>query len=229
MTHEEAIAVWLRRRCRLMVLLNVAGSVASLLLGLLALFITFWVIYVGLYIAVNWIIPHSHDTRWWLSAALLTTLFVICIFTDLRWLERDFLASAAADYDEFTFAVAQVLGYPGMGTSAMTWVRFVSYLVCTGPRLVMQSPRLARQAARQHTFDVAGCAAVLRFLSRKDQRVPYEDTDEVIPAGHEGKRVYRHLRSLQGVIFLKSDPPGLSLTSTFRNELRMMKPKKGGV
>jgi hypothetical protein len=226
MTHEDAIRAWLRRRCRLMSLLHGVGSIASLLLGLLALFVTFWAAFVGIYIAVDWLVPLSYDTRWRLSAGMLGLLFAVSAFTDHRWLDRDLLASAAADYDPYTFELNHVLGYPGMANSATTWVRLVVYFVCSGPRLVIQSTRLARQAFLQGTFDVIGCAAVLRFLSRKDERVPYEDTDEVIPSDRERKLVYRHLRSLQGVIFLKSEPRGLSLTNDFRKQLRALKPKK---
>lgn len=211
-----------------MTLLCLAGSLAVLLLGVLALFITFWVIYVGVYIAVNWLVPHSHDTRWWVSLGLLVLVFVVSLVTDHRRLEHDLLSSAAEDYDPFKFELARALGHSELAISPKTWMYFITYFLCAGPRLVVQSTRLIRQALLQGTFDAEGCAAVLRLLARKDERLSYDDTDEAIPAGHERKVVYRHLRSLQGVIFLKSEPRGLSLTSEFRKQLRALKPKKGG-
>jgi hypothetical protein len=108
----------------------------------------------------------------------------------------------------------------------MTWARFMDYIMCTGPRLLMQGPRLLRRARKQATFDVEGCASVLSLLAKKDERLPFKTIEAAVPRGHDSKRVYKHLRALEGVIFLKSEPKGLSLTSTFRKELRDLQPEE---
>ena len=78
---------------------------------------------------------------------------------------------------------------------------------------------MCARARRFGRMDLAGQAAVLELLYRKDKRVPFEEIAAAAPPGHYVGAIVQQLRELDAVLFLKSAPPGLALTSDFRQEM----------
>lgn len=225
MKHAQAIETWLRRKARMYWWLHIAGSGVVFVLGLMFLFLTFWAVYLVLLFAFNWLLPHSHDTRVWISVVIVAVVFVSYLFIDHAELEREMIQSAASDYDPITMTVGRALGIPT--ASLQTWVKMLTYLVCLGPRLVVQSYQVIRGAGNWTALDVEPCAAALEKLSRKDERVPLDEIKDVIPAGRDMKTIVRQLRLFHGVLLLRAAPVGLKLTPELREELRALKNQPG--
>ena len=104
--------------------------------------------------------------------------------------------------------------------------RLITTVISYGPHLFVETFRQVGEARRLSGFDVNGCAPVLALLAKADARLAYAEILPAIPPGHHPNDVMDYLRLLDGVLFLQSDPPGLSLTTAFRKELRALRPRR---
>ena len=109
--------------------------------------------------------------------------------------------------------------------SAHSLVKVITIFLYTGPRLVTGAMRMCGRARRFRQMDLVGEAAVLELLYRKDKRVPFEEIAAAVPPGHYVGAIVQQLRELDAVLFLKSAPPGLALTSDFRLEMSSLEPE----
>jgi hypothetical protein len=222
MRHEQAIAAWLAKETRERTVLLLLGSLGQLLLGVFALFITFCVIYAVLWLGLGWLIPLSHTARVWISLAVLALLFVGNATTDRAYLESYSFTVGFGNDKPVTFSI------PGMGSmvnplapdSAHSYVKMITNALYLGPRRVTDAICIFCRARQLRGIDREGCAAALVFLAEQDGRVPFQAVAAAIPRGHNVCAVLEQLHELHGVMFLKSEPPGVTLLSDFREELR---------
>jgi hypothetical protein len=109
-------------------------------------------------------------------------------------------------------ALVSLLAYPGASAKMTTDLLF------TGPRLVMVALSNAKKARRLMRLDKAECSRVLAALLSQCSRVSFAELS--LQAGvNDPLKVFPQLRDIDGVVFLVSEPPGLSLTSELRAEL----------
>jgi hypothetical protein len=229
MNRSQAVETWLKQKTRTLAAGNSAAAIGLFLLAILLLFVTFWIIYAVIYLGFNWLIPHSHVTRLWISGLVLVLLFVGNATTDRQYLETySFTTGTHSDTP-----VSINIPFVGEGStinplapdSAHSYVKMITSALYCGPRQVTTGLRLLGRARRLSRIDVPGSAAVLAFLATKDARVPFEEIVPVIPAGHNVAAVLEQLHEIDGVLFLlKSEPAGLSLVSDCRDELRKLNP-----
>lgn len=107
--------------------------------------------------------------------------------------------------------LSDTAGIPTGFLSAMT------NFLCVGPKTVASSLKNFRRAERIKQMDLNGCAAVITVLLSNESKVPFPK----IVNGIEGLDPYRtfpQMGDIQGVLFLKKEPQGMSLTSEFREE-----------
>jgi hypothetical protein len=93
----------------------------------------------------------------------------------------------------------------------------ITNVLCIGPKTVASSFRNFRRAERMKHLELNGCAAVITVLLGHDSKVPFNK----IVASIEGLDPYRtfpQMGDIHGVLFLKKEPQGMSLTSEFREE-----------
>jgi hypothetical protein len=75
-----------------------------------------------------------------------------------------------------------------------------------------------RRAKRLVAIDAEGCGEILSFLLERDKRAPLTEIVAAFP-GRSLDALFPQLAELQGVLFLKSEPPGLSLSTDLRREM----------
>jgi len=244
MDHQQAIASWLRRRTRATGVFRILGVFALLLLALIFSFATFWVVFGIAWFVFVWISPLSFEVLLIVSGVALVLLFVLSFFTDHRRLEGEML-SASAESPRIVFRsgglaggfmLNPLSGGPGMlfrgGGFAplvllnpVVYLKLLSYLLLSGPRFFMAAFRLMLQVIHGAGFDAEGCAAVLAHLCETEGRTPFKEAVRALPADRDVPKVLEQLRTLPGVVFLmKSDPPGLTLTEEFRQDLWKIRP-----
>src|SRR6185295_18510273 len=97
-------------------------------------------------------------------------------------------------------------------------LRLLCELVFVGPQFIHGSLELFRTGAQWAKMDVEACARVIALLLSRDRRVPLAEI-----SGRLGMldpmKIVAQLDLLDGVVFLRSPPAGLSLTSDLREEL----------
>jgi hypothetical protein len=225
---QHAIYFWLEKKARSQARLSILAAVLLFLLGLVVLSLTLGIIYLVIGCAFDWGIPHSSSTRLIASLIVLGLLFVGNATTDRAYLESLSFSTGTSEEKPVSIYVPTV----GMAStinplapdSAHSIVKVITTLLYTGPRLVTGALRMYGRARRFGRMDLAGEAAVLELLYRKDKRAPFEEIAAAAPPGHYVGAIVQQLRELDAVLFLKSPPPGLALTSDFRQEMSGLEP-----
>jgi hypothetical protein len=96
---------------------------------------------------------------------------------------------------------------------------FFLWILFTGPRLLDWTFRSFGEARRWQGVDVHSCAAVLWLLISKSGKVSFDEMrqqldwlnlDAILP----------DINRIPGIVFLKTPPPGLSLTQDLRDQVR---------
>jgi hypothetical protein len=115
---------------------------------------------------------------------------------------------------------------PGHGSTinplAPSTAASVSKVLCdilfAAPRVVVWSLKRIGRIYKLLRLDIDGCAAVLTILYEAGQRVSYAEIEDRVD-GLDAQTVYRQLHLVDDVLFLESDPPGLTLGSRLRAKL----------
>lgn len=97
------------------------------------------------------------------------------------------------------------------------FLNVVTNILCVGPKTVATSFRNFRRAERLKSLDLNGCAAVITVLLSNESKVPFNKIVNSIE-GLDPYRTFPQMGDIHGVLFLKKEPQGMSLTSEFREE-----------
>jgi hypothetical protein len=213
MNSPDAYERWLRRRSLAGGLSSLAGAPVLIALGAGAAVLMYWVLLaVTVVVAFNCGASMSKDTIRLVAAILVGAVFADYVRRQSRGImEYSFSAEPGGQSFLLRYRGRGAFGmlYPG---GAQNVVTFVLGLLYTGPWLVTAGVRLAIKGVRLLALDVAGCAAVIALLHQRGRRVPYEEIARELPR-LDFRRVFRHLRAVDGVLFLREEPPGLALNT----------------
>lgn len=96
--------------------------------------------------------------------------------------------------------------------------RCLSRIFTIGPHLIRLSLMALSRARRISRLRFTPCAEICAHLLQAGGRVSFVDLQKEFPtAGPEG--IYADLAYLDGILFLDSDPPGITLSTRLRNRL----------
>ena len=233
MTSTSSIDAWLRKRFAQEASLSVLMGVAAIALGVIVVFLTFWLAYAMMWIlgqalsaitqlVANKKLPWPHWLRLAGAAGFIVLLFRQHLRTSPwdRGSYSDADATPVGGFNEMggpialsggaVLSLGQLLRYPTASS------RFILELLETGPRLLTGARALFRQADAIRKMDTAGCAWVLTALLGRTGSVPREELMAAWPDA-DWPRLWTQLRLIEGLVFLEK---GLSLTEELRNELQ---------
>jgi hypothetical protein len=232
-TSTGAIDDWLRKRFAQEAGLSVLMGVAAIGLGVVAVFLTFWLAYAMMWlvgealsavtqIITNKKVPWPHWLRLAGAAGFMVLLFRQHLQTS-PWNRGSYADADATPTDGFDklggllalhggvlLSLGQLLRYPTASS------RLIVELLETGPRLLTGARGLFRQADALRRMDMAGCAWVLTVLAGRTGCVPREELTAAWPDA-DWPRLWTQLRLIDGLVFLEK---GISLTEDLRNELQ---------
>jgi hypothetical protein len=228
-----AVDDWLRKRFAQEAVLSVFMGVAAIALGVIVVFLTFWLAYAVMWIlgqalsavtqlVANKKLPWPHWLRLAGAAGFMVLLFRQHLRTSpwTRGSYADADATPEGGFDELGGLIAlhggallslgQLLRYPTASS------RMIVEILETGPRLLTGARGLFRQADALRRMDTAGCAWVLTFLIGRAGCMPREELMAAWPDA-DWPRLWTQLRLIDGLVFLEK---GISLTEDLRNELQ---------
>lgn len=216
---DARAAQWLEGYQRRRVLLLWLGSVATMLLSIPVLFVTWWVIWFVLLIAFSAVIPAGQlPVATWLVWLLL---FVAHVTANRQHLENfkfeskgKLVAARYASYVSGTSSLALAAGPETMHS----FVKFISLTLLFGPALLGLSWRLAGGAIAAHKMDVPQVASALKELLMANRRYLVDDLATQIGSS-DPPRLLRELLLIDGVILLTSGDPSLTVTDSLRTEV----------
>lgn len=233
MNPATPIENWLRRRFAQEAGVSVFMGVAAIALGIVAVFLTFWLAYAGMWmigrtlsavteLIVSKRLPWPHWLKM-LGAGFFIVLLFARHFKTSPWdrgAYADADATPAGGFDPSAAAVAahgggfaslaQLLWHPTASS------RMIIEILETGPRLLTGSRTLFQQADALRRMDPAGCAWVLLFLSGRCNAVLRDELIAAWPGG-DWPKLWAQLRLIDGLVFLEK---GISLRMDLRDELK---------
>lgn len=211
MSDQYGYVNWLRRRAW-------RGVVSSLALAPVALALGAGVVILMYFAFVAAIVTIAYHCGVHISRAGMTAVaiaFIVVLFVE-------YVRQSSGHTEEYSFVHQErssllhmrgrrALGllYPGQMRNAAT---FILGFLFIGPWLVTSSIRLIGKAYRLATLDAEACAAVIALLHARGQKVPYIEIVAQLPL-LDLQRVVDHLHFVDGVLFLRTEPPGLALSS----------------
>ncbi len=186
------ITTWVRKRRRSELSRSLFLSALSLVTGACFLFLCFCLFYV----LVNMCAPALRQRELsllWPGALTLATATALFI---------DSLHSRRDDFDNIVL-----------------WLLRESFGL--GPRLILESWRLASRAWEWGRMDVEVIAHVLTWLAAKPRSVPSTELLRAFP-GFAWAKVFSQLRLVPGVLFLRRDFSRITLSGPLRASLRSL-------
>ncbi|HEV2207787.1 MAG TPA: hypothetical protein VG167_03380 [Verrucomicrobiae bacterium] len=221
----EQVKHWLTRKVRAGKAGNALGMVLSVFGGLFILYVSFWVTY-----GVIWFLSRSfyhlaHRVILLIASGFMT--LVIVVGARQNWEDLDPLGRQARLARDMDITLTPYNRY-GMSykTNAMTAGAFevrslasvINFILCGGVKLVLGAVVRFRQWRRLGAVDVEGCARVIALLYTVPRRQSYEEIVQHLP-GLNPVSAFENLRSIDGILFLSTEPAGLALHPELRSEL----------
>lgn len=203
------------RLCLLSPLLLVPAAVLATLL-------TSWAVFFALMLGVSPLLGLSVRAVTITTGGILAILFV-WQFTIGRAHREEWHFSGkptgAADV-----AIRVITGSPFASfaldpAAGMMFVRMLSTLVLCGPRFCVLAWDLVKRGRRLQRMNVPGCAAVLTILVKRQSRVSIEELLRELPRENLAE-ILPQLADIDGVVFLSTDPPGLTVAPRLQEEVQ---------
>jgi len=91
-------------------------------------------------------------------------------------------------------------------------------MLYVGPQWLTSAISMFYKSLTLLRMDIGSCAKILLILFEKGSRVSFTELAKLAPEIN-GIKIFPQLRDVAGVIFLQSEPSGISLTSDLRREL----------
>ena len=206
----DPIRAWLQRSTQTSIQVSLVWAGATIAFGVALLCLTFIIVYAlsGL------IFPTSPTMR-----LITAVLGVIATFVGNAFFSQTL---SAAVNKSAGIGPGSVKPGNQNNDSAQTFFRLIATLLFCGPKAISFGMSMAEKAKRMKKMDFDGCAAVLVLLLSRDSRVPYSEIKARIPK-LDTLAVFAQMEDIDGVLFLDSDPPGLSLSEALRRELSLFK------
>ncbi|MFN0051530.1 MAG: hypothetical protein ACKV0T_05020 [Planctomycetales bacterium] len=199
----------------------ILAAAGTLMAAAIALFFTYWAIYVALVRVVSLDFMFNRSMGFWGPMIGIGVLFLLQILIPRHRLENYSFEEGNSPFFASIAAASTGYGLLHLAAGPKTAVSFVkmflSFLLI-GPGLVFAAVRMGAKAYRLSRIDAARCAPVLATLYAAEGKVPYDELQTRHASLHPEEWLPA-LADIDGVMFRLSDPPGLSLSTELREEL----------
>ncbi len=217
----ELIPSWLRRKTRAeawaslvggLVFLALAGLVLSFVAGLAsATFISFLRFLRSSGAAPAWTSGQVQAAR--IAGFLFSLLVLLVLFWTHSRTVRQRRSRLAPTPEDDVSTVPTMPERPDLARELLQEAIFA------GPRLTLTALDWIQKSRRLLALDVVMAGRVLGLLARHRSRLSFREIGEAIPE-LEDREAFTPLQDIVGIVFLNSEPAGLSLTQDLRAELR---------
>lgn len=219
---DERVGRWLERAIAGGKRRSILGGIVLSLFGGVVVFITFWVVYGLFWYITHYFLETSHAVRLMVAFGVVLLLFWGNLTTSRSYLESLSFSTGTASDEPVTLYIPGV----GMGStinplapdSMGSFVKMITSVLYTGPRIVMASIRSFRHAAKLSRLDRKTTREVLDLLWERNERVSFQEICGAFPS-LSPERFFGNLAVIDGILFLSSDPPGISLSTELRKEI----------
>lgn len=221
------VSDWLRRKVRTQAVLLILAGLAFCAIGAVLVYLSYLATRFGLTWfryevnvkgePIKWTVPQIQ-----LASGLITALLFFGYHLVAERFAEDFEVELSGNR-RVTVTVAQYTDY-GWTRMFEGWhfllfiLRVLSAVLFLGPQTVSAGIRQFQRARKLLMLDTAGCGQLLGFIASWREKVPFKVLTRKLPE-LELPALLPQISHLDGVVFRKSDPPGVSLAPHLREEI----------
>lgn len=224
------VTPWLREKTRFMTGMLVVAGCALILLGCCVCYLTYYGLCYGLdQLNETHVVDLEGKSLGWSlrTVRIAAGLIVALLFVVYHLIAERFTEEFVIDLGQGPFIKVAVAQYTDYGWTKMFegWdfvlflLRVVSAVLFLGPQTISAGLRQFQRAAHLLTLDLAGCGRLLGFIAGWDEKTPFRVLRTKLPE-LDLKTILSQVSYIDGVVFRKSDPPGISLAAHTRDEIR---------
>ncbi|MCX8156928.1 MAG: hypothetical protein N3J91_10870 [Verrucomicrobiae bacterium] len=217
---QAAVQDTLRQKVQETVTANLTGGLLICGAALLAALFTYWMAFALLSFTTGWLFTLPYWLKRLLSLAVVVGLFVLHARTNMDELME--LKVATRDGNP-PFSIK----WPAVGLlhnvqlfapeTLRSLIRLIAAFWLLSPQLLWAGLQDIRRAQRLRQLDIPACATVISMMLGKNKKVSFEEILAAYP--HlDVCGVAAQLLELDGVVPLREDPPGLTLTPDLRQD-----------
>jgi hypothetical protein len=217
---SATVESWLENHAVRHAWLSIAGSAASLLGGIVVLYITYWFVTLLMWMVFDWLVPspEAKATATWIVLGLLFVGYFTANWQHLENLEFESRGKLFTARLAGLAAGSPFLNLAAGPKTAHSFVKVISATVLLGPGLVVTSWRLLVRAKRLFLLDTAACAKPIAAVLKAGRKVPLDDLADKHP--HiDWEQVLPQLCLIDGVVILRSEPVGVAITDGLRDTI----------
>ena len=196
------------------------GSIVLIPASLIVAWLTYWIIWVTLWIGFRPLFDLSNAAIDYLSYLVLATIFVWQFLRGSEF-EETYRFSGESEAGTVTLDFSRATGNgwvllfdPGV---AHGFVKVIALLYLTAPRMLGLALMLHHKTNRLKQMDVPACSRVIGMLMRAQGRVPIDKIAAEFPEA-DLSQIIPPLGDVDGVVFLEKDGMGLTLAPRFMEE-----------
>jgi hypothetical protein len=216
----QAVEDTLRQKVSEAATANLTGGLLICGLSLIAAFVTYWVAFTLLTWPLGVLVKLPMGLKSFLALAVLVGLF---------WLHRRTQVEALSELQVATPDGGPVVSFylPQVGLvsnvavfapeTMRSFVKLVAAIWLVSPQLMSAGWANLKRASRLRQMDLPGCAAVIAMLLGKSKKVAFAEI--IASSPHlDLCGIAAQLANLDGVIFLREEPPGITLAADLRQD-----------
>ena len=221
---QTRITAWLGRKLKRDSALCWLGGLGSLLGGGAILLTTWGLIYmVSLFALGPWL-----GYRHWVQS-VLGLVVIPALFWGNAQTSRDYLSEYSVTTGTASDRVVNFY-LPGVGLGSNvnplapntlhSGIKIITDCLYSGPRVAGFGFRTMARARRLRRIDVGNCGAVLTLLVFAGRKMGFQEISDALGEGFNPAWIFPQIADVEGVLFLKAEPAGLTLTQELRDEIR---------
>ncbi len=222
--NQARITDWLGRKLKRDTTLCWLGGMGGLLGGAAILLATWGLIYMVSIFALGPWLGYRHWVHSILGLAVIPALFWGNARTSREYLSEYSVTTGTASDQVVNFWLPGV----GLGSNVNplapdtihAGVKIITDCLYSGPRVVVSAFRTMAKANRLRRLDVGNCGAVLTLLFAAGRKLGFQEITDALGEGFDPAWVFPQMTDLDGVLYLKAEPAGLTLTQELRDAIR---------
>lgn len=217
---QAAVEDTLRQKVQEAVTANFTGGLLICGAALLTAIVIYWMAFALLGFVTGWLFTLPYWLKRLLSLAVVVGLYVLHARTNVEVLME--LEVATRD-GRPPFSIR----WPAVGllTNVQVFapetrrsiIRLVAAIWLISPQLMWAGWQDLRRARRLRQLDITACATIISMMLGKTKKVSFEEILAAYP--HlDVSGLAAQLLELDGVVLLREEPPGLTLTADLRHD-----------
>lgn len=220
--NKEQIQLWLDQKLKKDIALKAILGSLSITFGIIASYISFWLIYIVFYICTSWLIDLPNIAITSISLLILILIFIGNSQTSDEYLsEYSFSTGTASDKIVHVYIPGQ--GYasninPLAPDSMHSFAKIITSILYIAPKMIVYGINSFRKIHKLSKLNKKTCSLVISLIYQTGQKVSFQMISSEYPDINLQAAI-NDLNLIDGALFLPSQGPSINLSTPLKEEI----------